>query len=413
MSLTIGTENITQIFDAVHDNYIKALFEQYKSQVILFDKLKRKPADGRQTLYKAKLGSNRSGVFLAERGTMPSAKGRIFEEMTVLLKYMYVAFDMTGPELKLCKSKEQIVDVIGDAFKDTFDAGKQFYNRTLWLDGSQRIAQCNGTGSYDATTEETTVTFDNGCPFHFHLHESLTFGTNGTGYELVSIDRENSTIDVVGDCSSVAVNDAWIYPYGGYVAGYARAPMGLKGHNSDSDPPAAAYQGFNRATSGYDFLQAHVEDFSGTALTTVNLDQFFFDIHARAIDKSPNLILTEDGVLSSFKQLMSSKHQSVDAVPSKIGYGKQLSWVYNGEDMTLVSVLNCPSGELHAINTDYLEILEGRPLEWDTMFSSSGKLHWDNQADIFYGRLVSYWNTICYNNSTMGKMEDVKRYSIT
>jgi len=410
--LTTGTESTTQIWDILHDFFKEGVFDQFHTFQFLRDKVKTNHVDGREYKIKVKLGMNRAGGFKAERAAIGSAKGRLFDEMTMAVKLFYVPFDITGPEIYLGKGKDKFIDVVSDAVEDSTESARQQTDVVGWGNGSGRIAQVNGDPTYDGTNLWTSFAVDNCSLQHFFMYQDVNFGDDTTDYEIKKIDYVNSTIYVGGNASSVAVDDAWIYRDGAYDSGLYTEPLGLSAHISDSNPPSGAYQDMDRTAAGFDWLIPHVEDNAGAALTTTILTTFFDDLTMLSGGLHPDLIITEPGVRTSFVLLLQSMHQNVEPVVSKTGFAEKLKFVYGGKNMELQVTHLCPNGKLWAVNTDFLSWDEARPLGWDQEFGNN-KLIAKSGYDIFEGRLISYYNISNTFPRAHGLLDDIKRNDIT
>ena len=409
--LTVGTENMAQIFELVKDTYFPTLMKVYKNYTYLHDKLKVIPWAGRRYYVKYKIGGNYTASAAAERAVIPTPKGRKGVEGYTDDKYYYSPIDLTGPEFHKAESREVKIDLIQDAFTDCADNLLWTMNADAMGDGSGRKAQVNGTPAYDGGTGLTTVYFDNGSGFHFMPYETVQFGTNGTGYEIKSIDITGKSFTVGGNATSYAVDDAYIYHYGMYDAGLDTAVMGLKGHISASNPPSAAYQGLSRATTGYGFLQAYEKDQLDTAMTWLDFNSFIDEVYTRGRE-IPDLYMINTGVRNSIQLLMETKHQSLEPVVSNVGFAEVLSYTYAGKKIEFQVVLDVPPETMYALNTDYMHIIESRPIGWLTD-ENNPKMQRKPNYDIYEGAMARYWQIVCTNPQKFGKWINIKESSIS
>jgi len=406
----MATETISQIYDILNDDIVNEVFNQFFHEALLLPYIKKKTTKGRQILLKHRLAGNHGSGFRSERATLPTAKARYFEETSLSTKYWYAAVSITGQEIYETEGKGAMIDVVMDALEDTYNNGLLDLNRVLWGDGSGRIAQVNGTPVYDGSTY-TTITFDNGSPFHFFERMDVTFGTSSTAYEIVEVDIENKTIKVEGDLSTTVLDNDWIYKSGAYAASLDTEAMGLKGHISASNPPSGTYQGKDRTATGWTWLQAYEKDMAGAAISSLALTQFIDQIRSRG-GVYPTHLFTEMGVRNSYVLLLQSENQPVEKIVDETGFTDKLKFIYAGRPLTLEVLPDAPEGSIYAFNADNILLYESKPLGWDTT-EGNPKLARSSTTDVFEGRISWYFNTAGYKPKTTGVMSDIKRNSIT
>jgi len=391
---TLGTAQLSQFTDILHDFYIPGLINQFPYEVSLWGEMAEKPVDGKRFEIRHELGTNQRARAVSERGLLPTAAGDIFDMGYDTTKYIYAPIDVTGPMLHETKGKRQFIDLVSRRFRTTSDGLIQTLDRIMWLDGSGRIARCNGTATYDGTTALTTVTYDGGVSFNILDHMMVNFGTDTTDYEVVEVDHDGGvTFYVSGNCSGVAVDEAYIYNSLGYESNLYREPMGIKGHVNSANPPAVSenYQNMDRTATGFSWLQAKMTNLAGV-ITTLAMKKFIDSIR-RQSHQTPNKFIMSEGVYNSWMLLLESKHQSVSTVVDKLGF-TSLMYVYRGKAMKLETADRCPTGYLYALNTEFLEKRVSRQLGWITD-EGNPKMRMKDSYDIFVGYLAIFYNTLC------------------
>lgn len=406
---TLGTAQLSQFTDILHDFYIPGLINQFPYEVSLWGEMTEKPVDGKRFEIRHELGTNQRARAVLERGLLPTAAGDIFDMGHDTTKYIYAPIDVTGPMLHETKGKRQFIDLVSRRFRTTSDGFIQTLDRIMWLDGSGRIARCNGTATYSGDTGLTTVTYDDGVSFNILDHMNVNFGTDTTDFEVVEVDHDGGvTFYVSGDASSYALDQAYIYNSKGYVSTLYTEPMGIKGHVNDANPPATSvkYQNMDRDATGFGWLQAKMTDNDGV-ITTLAMKKFIDSIR-RQSHQTPNKFIMAEGVYNSWMLLMESKHQSVSMVVDKLGFNS-LQYVYRGKSMKLETADRCPAGYLYALNTEFLEKRVSRQLGWITD-EGNPKMRMKDDYDIFVGYMAIFYNTLCRmprsNGALYGITED-------
>lgn len=414
--LTVGTESRTQVADIIHDEYLKELQQVFPHYVYIFNKLDNVPAQGDNVIVEAEIGGNVNAKSVAERGALPTPKGRLFKSFTIGPKYTYGTMDITGPELYTKVGPEASkVNLVLTAMKSCWENFIWRCNTIMMLDGSARIAQVNGTPTYDGGTGVTTVTIDNGSIFHLREYQTVRFGTDDTDYTVQSVNRNGLTFTVAGNATTDGADDSWIYHADSYDSGLAVDPVGLKGHCSASNPASGSYQGLSRATTGYEWTQAYSKNQSSVSFTELDFNNFLDNIRFRnggRHEDIPDLLLWPTGVRNSFQLLLQSRHQNVESVVSKFGFGKVLSYVYAGQNIELVIVDDVPTGTCYAISTPYLKRYTWRDAEWDQS-EGNPKLARKSGYDIYEGFIAMYWNLICTNPTKFGIWYNIPENTIS
>jgi hypothetical protein len=408
----LGSATSGYIWPIINDYIIPGCQEEFYNQTFLIDQLKTssKDVNGRQILIHHKLWRNRSAGTYSERGLLPQAKSRGFKESSATLRYFSVPVDFSGQELRLCKGKEQHIDLIADGFEDAMKGGLEEMNFILWNDGSGRRAQCNVTATYAGGTGLTTVTFDGGSPLWFFERMNVNFGTDTTDYEVISVPSA-TTFTVAGDATAVAVDDAWIFRSGGYSADYDLDPWGLKIHCNDDNGVHTLYQGLDRTASGNEWLQSYVNATgSDRALTSILLQQHI-RTHKSKTGTYPNLVICDPPSLGSFILLLEANRAGAEYVVSKQGFAKDIKFVYAGQELTLRVADDCWAKSMYFLDRSALEIREGYKLQWD--MEGGGKLVRDKDTDTYWGRMLWYMNMINLNARKLSVLNDIKADSIT
>ena len=413
MPYTVDVEKISQIWEGMHDQYIKGVQRAFYTDVWLYNKIFGKAkTDGRQYIILYQIGGNIGGEFVAERATLPLSRGRKFLRGSDATRYGYFPLDLTGPELYQAAGEGQFMNVVGHAYSDMEKNGKWFLETVLWGDGSGRIAQVNGTPTISGG--DTVITVDQRPVFHVKEYQPVNYGTDSTEYEVLSVDVVNGTFTLDGDVRTEFADNVWVYRNGAYQSDLYSEPLGLLAHVNSSNPPytSSTYQGLNRSTAGHEFLQAYMKNQSSAAMTMLSFKQYIDTIGQKCGGEVPTNLVTEPGVYNSYYLLLMSLHQNINAVVDKAGLTAALQFVYNGKGIPLEVTNFCPSGYMYALNSKYFDIRESRPLGWDQTLGNP-KMQRSQTQDVFIGRMCWYFNTTCTNNQAQGVWYAIKRNDIT
>jgi hypothetical protein len=408
-------ESLSQVSPALLDFIVQGCESMIVRETTGLDRIKRTKKDifGRNILIKYRLKGNAGAGSAVERGTLPRAKARVFEEGLQTLRYSYIPVELTGQEIRVPHGKKgAILDIVTDAMEDATLNGMHKFDNDFWGDGSGRYAQVAGSPSYDSGTGLTSVTFDHGVKEWFLEGQDVSFGTYTTLWEIFSIDESSNILYITGDCTGQAANDVYIYNGGDYSASYNVVPWGVQIHCGEDNGVHSLYQNLDRTAAGYSWLQAYVNDNNGSdrAISSILLTQHFQKVKRRG-GKIPTWLLTEDGVLNSYVLLLESLHQQVAVMPNETGTKEMYSFVFAGKKMTLETSMKCPLGKIFCLDETVLELREAYPLQWDT--EGGGKLMKERNEDVFWGRMVWYYNYICTNNKKLSLIADLIRNSLT
>lgn len=409
-------ESLSQVDDALLDYLVEGVEESIVRESVGIDWMKRssKNVYGRNILMKTRTKGNAGAGAAPERGTLPRATARVFKEMQAKTRFVYVPVELTGPEMANPQGKKgAVLDLVMDAFADSMENGIHIFDNYFWGDGSGRLAQINGTPTYAAGTGLTTIAFDNGVKEMFLDGQNLTFGTDTTSYQIDYVDPDSDIIYVTGDCTSVAVDDAWIYNGGDYDSAYDVVPWGLKIHVNTTNGVHSTYQNVDRTATGYYWAHAYMNGNSGVdrPLTSLLMTQHLQKHKRRAGNRTPTKVYTEDGVLNSYVLLLESLHQPIETFPTEAGTKERYSYIFAGKRMVVESTMKCPQGYIYFLDDKALEIRESYKLQWDK--EGGGKLTKDRNEDTFWGRAKWYYNIICPNPRLLSVMYDITRNAIT
>lgn len=412
----LGSATTGYIWPIIHDYIIPGCQEEFYNQTFLLDQLKSssKDVNGRQILIKHKLWRNRSAGTYSERGNLPQAKSRGFVESSANLRYFSVPVDFSGQELRLCKGKEQHIDLIADGFEDAMKGGLEEMNFILWNDGSARRCQVNGAITSNGTN--STVTFDGGSPLWMFPRMSINFGTGTVDYEILSVPTATTFVVAGTACYNAYVagtiaNDNWIFRSGGYSASYDLDPWGLKIHCENDNGVHSLYQGLDRTAAGNEWLQSYVNGSgSGTALTSILLQQHVRK-HKSIRGNYPDLVICDPPTLGSFILLLEQNRAGAEYVVSKQGFAKDIKFVYAGQELTMRVADDCWPNSMYFIEKKVLEIREGYKLQWD--MEGGGKLVRDRDTDTYWGRMLWYLNMICLDPKGLSVLAGIKADAIS
>jgi hypothetical protein len=406
--LTIGTESTEQVWEAIHDEFIKKVEDVFPRYVWFWDKIEEVPATGRQILFKSHIGGSANAKAVAERGQMPTPAGRLFKEYTVGFKSIYGTLDLTGQEMKV---GSDFIDIMAHALEDCWKNFLWRNNVIAMGDGSGRICQVNGTPTYSATTGVTTITIDNGVLFHLREYEKVRFGADATEYTIQSIDYDNLQFTVGGNAVADAADDSWVYHEDTYATTLDKEPLGLKGHVSSSNPPSGDYQNLDRSATGYAYTQSTLKNQASAAMTEKDFDNFINSIRYKS-HQIPSLWMVEPKVATSYKLLMQSRHQNVEAVISQMGVADTMAYIYYGRKIELNIVDDVLPGTIYAIDPDVFERRVWDNISWMTD-EGNPKLQRKYNYDIYEGGIRTIYNIICRNPKHNGVWQNIKQESIT
>ena len=414
-SEVLGTATTGYIWPIIHDYILPGCQEEFYNQTFLLDQIKSssKDVNGRQILIKHKLWRNRNAGSFTERGLLSQAKSRGFKESSEKLKFFSVQVDFSGQELALCKGKAQHIDLIADGFEDAMKGGLEEMNFIMWNNGTARRCQCNVDSTYAAGTGLTTVTFDGGSPLWMFARMDVTFGTDTTAYEVISVADDGLSFTVQGDATAVALDDAYVYRNGGYIATLDKDPNGLSLHcNTVNQGVSGLYQGLDRTAAGNEWLKAYVNGAYGDAtLMTELLLMKHIRTHKAKTGEYPDFIVCDPPTFSSYVLLLKSGSVGTDYVVDEAGFKKDVKFIYAGQQMTLRVADDCWAQSMYFLTRKALEIREGKKFGWDMM--GGGKLKVDKDTDTYWGRMLWYLNLICLDPKKLSVLAGVKPDAIT
>lgn len=402
----MATNVATTFADALKVFYIGGQNEQLNKKSVLFSKLVRKQQTdvlGKNFTYNLHVGRNKTaGTGMIEGGAFGSGGNQSHKAITVPVRYLKGAIELTGPVIKAGKAN---VGAFVDAVKDEVDGVTNDFIRSL-----NRQLNGNGTGAlgyWTGADDSSGTTIDDSLGNAFiHLDA-------GESYTLDLIDADNDTAKV-GDSIVVTVGAEaatnWAVTWTGTVSGSGDGDyltfedtlglelMGIDGIISASDPslPTGGLQGLDVATYGYWKAQSYLN--SGTqrdlSFELMQKPLTRIDTHTSFSQSDIPFLLSNGPVYDKYCALCRVEKRHVNTMRLD---GGQLSVDFNG--FPLVIDPQCKRETIFYPNPKTLDLLTtSGGMEWAEFLDgeqfkmkvgSSGHSDAYNAYLVFYGNLAT------------------------
>jgi hypothetical protein len=423
MATITVNEILATIQDVVQEVWAPTLYDLWPKQVLLFEKMRRgsdnfSPQAEKIYMKYETQGSHGYGV-RTEAESLPESGSRAFGTMEAMLRYYYATLRVSGPSMKVpinVNNKFSFTNNVGHALSSLRNNIKGDLNRMMWGDGSARVGQAKGTGTFYpnmGTTGRTAFKVDN-CNIQWFKHGCTYFFHTGTTEILCTfVDYKTDTIYFDGDVTGLIADNQWFYRRPSTYFN-SPEPMGLAGHISEDSTYSLTgnYQGVDRTDPLNFFARANVIPVNGF-ISTMGLNSALDTATLFSQGELPTDVVTSVGVVNSYKELLAAKNQPIAAVPETTGWGAKLKFVFDGTELVLSSVRDAPKGLmyfLHLPSFYWLEVVKlGIMADGDARGAGKGFRRLQGY-DVYEVNLENYFQICChrptYNSVLTGVIEN-------
>jgi hypothetical protein len=360
-----------------------------------------------------------------ESSTLPVAGSQGYNMSIWDMIYLYGRINVTGPAIARMKNnKGAFLRALDSEMKGLMADVKVDMNRQMWHDGTSRLGRVTTSDTNSATVAVNSSKF-----LHVGMEIVLASGTDGGGATQATVDTISSATSIIIDNATTTVTaDETIFYRGNDNATLGnRDPAawntagelwGLQAIVTDENPGRVRAEsgdvgtgGFNQTTAatgqlgqvdraGSTFWQGNVVgDNSGTDqdIALVTLQQGFDEMEIEGDVETPNLLMTNHGVLRSYGSLLVGDKRYPASGVTTLDGGYQ-SLTFNGVPMVAdkdgSDTLDPTT--LNAIYFLSMPSLEMQVLQdWGWMDKDGATLSRVADQDAYEATMFAYMNLAC------------------
>lgn len=358
--------------------------------------------------------------------TLPTAKQGTYDEFILYMKRgMYAQLQFDGLAVACGKGKGAVMELIQAETKGIMIYVANKLNRQFWGDGSGRLATLNA-----ASTNSTRVDIDyryfgqdsnEYTAAHQYLDAGMSIDIYDTSGNLEAEDIDISSITDDADGTSYltmasavnASNNSEIFDHDTYAASQAAGtgvPQGLKGIVSSSDPytgvTQTSFQNVDRDTE--DWAQAFEENMGSVAISN---SKILKTIHKVERFGRIKLIITNDIIWRAFYEIL-EQDKTMPNEPAFWGGTTGIAF-YGGKGgkIPIIYDEDCPDGDMHFLDTDYLQVYAPTTNGMAWIPGDNGILTRVHGKDEWTASLVWYYNFGTEKPQALGRLYNIKHAS--
>ena len=248
--------------------------------------------------------------------------------------------------LDLDKGKNINVSSFVDSLNGFKDGIRDMDECFLWGDGTGSVCKSDGTATLQVLTMENANWVKPGMTLVAVKGGVIT----GTNLVVDDVDPHGFDVTFAAGSDLTGIADATdFFIQGTYDDSLAAAPMGLKGHLSDTDPPGGAYQEKARASNR---AMSPVIKTGATPGTPEDYSDIRFQSLFLACRRDFGKFIPEHGIYSpgaesQYVEWLKASNVPIDRMPAAYGYPESLYYVYAGKKVRFSSYLNMEPNKIY------------------------------------------------------------------
>ena len=347
----------------------------------LLAKIKQSTQDvwGKEIKRVAQYGVNGGVGAGSETGTLPSAAGNNYEQMTLSLKNLYGTIEISDKAIRASENNAgAFVNLLNAEMEGLLKAASFNFGRMLYGDGTGVLTTVSSVSGATATVASVKNLVE-GMMIDFRDANSGAIITGSGGRRITGIDRTNKTVTVAGTSlnASTVVSGTLVTVQGSYN-------QEITGLGAVFKTSGTIY-GLSRSSNKW--LIPYIKTSVGSI--TESVIQTAIDYLEENAGSKVNFIVCSSGVKRAFMNHLATYKRNTDYMDLAGGF-KALS--YNG--IPIVSDRFCPDGTMYLLNTD--EFTLHQLCDWKWLEGEDGKILKQAAGTPTYSAtLVKYADLIC------------------
>lgn len=411
-AIDVTPQNLTEYDRVLKDFYLAPIRDILNSKTILLNRLNRDQENisGRQALIPLNIGRNEGLGWVGDGAFIPDPDRQRFEDASIPMKWFYQRILFTGPTVAASRNSEGAFARVLDAeIRGAARDSKNAFNRTLFGDGSGRLAQIASVA-----TAVYTVTnpggFANVGPGIQYLRPNMLVCVfdeagdtmRGTGV-IVSVDVANDTITLAAAITGAVANDyfyrvstnsgAAVAPSIAESHGRFNEPLGIAAAVSDADIPGPGggtrdYLGIDRTATVPNWRSPVIANGGTPVALDLDVMQQAEDASDLAGDGQVTIWITTHGLRRAYLGLLQTDKRYVNTMQLDGGW---TTLEYNGKP--LVPDKHCTWGRMYGLDEDCFAMYQMSPIFW--IDDDGHILHRLPDQHAFQASLAAFWELGC------------------
>ena len=387
--------NLTNADSALKSYYLEAVSDQLNNNVNPFFAQIKKSSEnvwGKEVKALAIHGLNGGIGAGTEDGTLPTARGNHYAQLTSTLKNLYGTIEISDKALRASENNSgAFVSLLNSEMEGLIKSSAFNFGRMLFGDGSGKLGVVSSVESNNVFVLSSVKGFMEGMIIDFRDEDGELI-EGATEREVLVVDRVTKAIKISG--STLTDDDV---EEGSIVTVHGSYQNEITGLAALFDNSISSVYGVSKSANPW--IIPRIKSEVGT-LTEAAM-QNMLDSIEEAGGESANLIITSFGVRRALINLLSTNKRIYDTIDLTGGF-KGLS--YNG--IPVVADRFCPANTMYMLNTKDFVLHQLCDWQWPT--GDDGKvLRQVPGKPVYTATLVKYAELICARPYAQGAITGI------
>ena len=387
--------NLTNADNALKSYYLDAVSEQLDNKVSPFLAQIKKTTDdvwGKDVKKLLIHGINGGIGAGSEDGSLPTARGNKYAQLTSTLKNLYGTIEISDKALRASENNSgAFVSLLNSEMDGLIKSSAFNFGRMLFGNGSGKLSRLVHRDDDHTVVANQIYNFVEGMRVDIRYNGEVVDGCSGL--EVVDVNYPESKLILGGDAlpASFESNTA-IYAHDSYNSE-------VTGLDAIFDENIDTLYGLSKTTNPW--MKA-ISASSNTISETVM--QNMLDTIEMKSGSAPNIMITSFGVRREIINAFSTNKRNIDTMELAGGF-KALS--FNG--IPIVADRFCPYGTIYFLNTNDFALHQ--LCDWQWLSGDDGKiLRQVPGKPVYTATLVKYAELMCSRPFAQGKLSDIAEH---
>ena len=372
--------NLTTVFDIMRKPYYDNLVQKvFAIAVPIFKRVKQSesrniigPPGHKKIIMSYETKGVYRGVHAAlESDNWPIPSDLGFSQAEAQVQYLYMSASLSMIAANEVSGRGALVEAVQRVITSLMDAGTLTMGRMIMGDGSGLVATVTSVSSNVLTVSPITyfvpgqfiwAFYSTGCPAPTNGRRQQTADTAYPyAFRIDDVDYENSTI-TVQDAGDIAANDS-IYFENCVVYNTTTGAITSKEWTGLSKiiSNTGTLQNIDRDSVAW--YRSYVNtDTSNRAISYTLLNSILETVVYTRQKPIPEEFVCSPGVFTAFANMLLAANAPTDSIPTKLGFGKGLKYVYFGDSITFWGDRCVPANTMYGLRKDAFEFGETIPM---------------------------------------------------
>ena len=378
-----GAQTLQTFEKALKENYLPVWRNGLTTEpTALLGKIKKVPLKSNKIVASAPIGLSGGFGFSAEGLATPQAGNVQFQRFETNAKDMYVNIAISAKAVRLTGSGGAMANALDTEVKAAYETAKWNVGRSLFGNGSGKLANCTCDGTATITVDDTKYVKE-GLIVDIMSGEGASATVHSGGVRIIAVDRVNNKVLV---SNKVTAKD------GTFITVQGSYNNEITGLNAIFDDNVATIYGVNKAENTYlkpTVIDAEQNIDDGTLWDAVE--------NAETYKNSKiDMMLMGRAAYKSYVDYLRTNNINIDIKTKDIVGGfKSLAFAFGNREIDMVYEQFVPDNEVWCVDSGALEL---HTQEWDFAdLQGGGIFNLMEGQSIYRALLANYGDLICTN----------------